>query len=748
MAAARTPRPPVSQPVADEHFQIDWRPAVAGLKRFWYVAVLVGLPLGAGGAYAAWIYIPAPYVASAELYMRSYVDRVAFSTSEQQASFRTRKQTNQKLLRSREVLTAALRNAEVANTPTLQEVPDPVVHLQKHLSVGSPGAEFISVGLSGEHAEDLPVIINGVVDAYMKEVVVGSMDDREGKLANLRQVLATAEDALDLKRKQYQQFVEASQGGVASTIMAEQRHAGLQELRTMLRGEVTRTELELIRERAKQSYRDSVDDEFELGDEQLAALVADLPEYKQAEEVARAAETYVGKLERSKGADSTSPTLATARAEATRRQAELKELQVSLRPHVKEQLKNSWEAQGEAGDQKLSETIAQLESFRNNLRQQLEENQIEERQAGKESVGLRRLEAELLRKEELVNLLATEAERREFEISNATPPIAVQEDAVVPRTRNDGKRIKTAVLVGGGGVGFGMALAAGLGFLFTSVQRTQDLKGNLAIDLFGTLPHLPRGGAGAGAGQRGSDWNEALKESVDAARVVLLRKLGDGRGQTPESRLDAGGRVVLISSAVASEGKTTLSCHLAASLARTGRRVVLVDADLRRPSTHRVFGCESGPGLSDVLRGEKSAEEVEIPLHGSELRLIPAGDVCDTALAGFGTAAMAECLDDLRARYDIVIVDSPPALPVSDGLMLAEHVDGVMFAVRRGVTRLRNVAAALERFQAVGVPVLGAVAIGMDDEVGRYGYAPGRYPYAKHRQARLLERTPAQAAKI
>ncbi len=744
MAAPRTPRSSSAKPVADEQFQIDWRPAVAGMKRFWYVIAFVGLPLGAAGAYAAWINIPAPYGATAELYMRSYDDRVAFKTNEAKASFGTRKETGIRRIRSREVLTAALRNPEVANTETLREPEDPVVWLQKNLRAGSAGTEFIKVSLSGERPEELPIIVNGVVEAYMSEIVVGSMEDREGKLDNLRKVLATAEDALDLKRKQYKEFVKASGSGVASTIMAEQRHAGLQELRTLLRGEVTRTELELIREEAKRSYRQSTDGEFELSDEQLAALVAGLPEYKAAEEAYGAASVYVRKLERSKGADSTSPTLAAARSAVEARQADLEQLRVSLRPRVREQMQAEWERRGELSDQQLNESIARLESFRDSLRQQLEENQVEEREAGEESVGLRRIEAELTRKEGLVELLATEAERREFEISNATPPLAVQEDATVPRQRDNGKRVKMAVVAGGGGVGLSMALAAGLGFLFTSVQRTQDIKGNLSIDLFGTLPHLPRGGAGSR--RRGGDWNEALKESVDSARMVLLNKLENEAYGTADDRVDGGGRVVLVSSAVASEGKTTLSCHLAASLARTGRRVVLVDADLRRPSTHQVFGCEDGPGLADILRGEKSPEEVEIPLHGSELRLIPAGDVCETALSGFATPAMARCLDDLRARFDLVIIDSPPILPVADGLSLAGHADGVMLAVRRGVTRLRNVSAALERFQSVGVPILGAVAIGMDDEVGRYGYAPGRYPYAKSKQARLVNRPRAAAA--
>ena len=735
--------PPSAAPGSSEEggFQLDWRPAVEGLKRFWYLIPVIGLPLGAAGAYGAWMQIPAPYSTKAELYMRSYDDRIAFKTNEAKASFGTRKQTILKRIRSRDVLTAALRNPAVAETPTLRDLPDPVAYLQQGLNVGSAGTEFITIGLSGEKPADLPVIVNGVVDAFMSEVVTGSMEDRERKLAELRDVFAKADDSLEMKRKQYAQFVEASGSGVASTVMAEQRHAGLQELRTMLRGEIARTDLELIRERAKRSYRDSSETSFDLGEAQLDALVTDSPEYREAQEAVAAKEKYVGSLEKNKGRDSTSPTLAAARAEVESRRARLAALRTELAPRVEERLRGEWEARDEAGDRTLDETIARLESFGASLRQQLEENKVEEQTAGAESVGLRRMEAEMARKEGLVELLATEAERREFEISNATAPISVQEEAIVPRTRDTGKRLKTAVMAGGGGVGLSVALAAALGMLFTNVQRTQDLKSRLSIDLFGTLPLLPRGGAG-GAG-RAAKWGDALKESVDAARMALLRKLrADGAGT------DGGGRVLLVSSAVAAEGKTTLSCHLAASLARTGRRVVLVDADLRRPAVHQVFGCESGPGLADVLRGEADPADVEITVRGSDLRLVPAGRVCETALAGLGTAAIAEYLADLRVRFDIVVVDSPPVLPVADGLILADHVDGVLFAVRRGVTRLRNVAAALARFEATGVTVVGAVAIGMDDETGRYGYAAGRYAYSYAKPPRLANRPAVPASKI
>ena len=190
-------------------------------------------------------------------------------------------------------------------------------------------------------------------------------------------------------------------------------------------------------------------------------------------------------------------------------------------------------------------------------------------------------------------------------------------------------------------------------------------------------------------------------ESVDAARTVLLRdcKVGDLRS-------------VMITSASKGEGKSSLASHLAISVARTGRRVLLADFDLRSPSAHRLFDIPAGPGIAELLRGEADLDDVVCAVT-SDLDVAPAG-ACDAqAVRTLGQGALPELIAALKARYDFVVIDSAPLLPVADSLLISQHADAVLLSVYREVSRLPAVFAGYERLTALGVRVLGVVVTGV-----------------------------------
>ena len=715
--------PRAGGPVEDDGLAIPWRPVAESALKYWWVILLLGPPLGAGLAYAAWVYTPAPYSAKAELYLQSYQDRIAFRTNEAMASFGTRKQTLQKRIRSRDVATAALRDAALAQSPTLRGREDPVRYLQGKLRVGSNGTEFITVSMSGERPEDLPVIVNGVVRAFMEEVVVGGENDRRRRLIELRDVLSGIDAELKLKQKELAEFVENSTAGVASTTMMEQRQASQLKMRELLRGELARVDLELIQTRARQTYYDAkTEGDLELPEEVLDVLVRQEEVYKEAASRAERAASLARRYEANQRSDS--PKLADARAEAASAEGGLEELAESLKPQVLQRLREQRLRDQQKGGQKIGDTIAALETLRAALDSESRAIQFEESRSGAESLDLLRMEKDLERRESMREQVASEIERRQFELRNAEMPVAVHETAVLPTSRDTGKRMKMAAMGGLGGFGAVAGLVALLGSLGHRVTRTAELERALPVNVVGALPHLPKGGAAGG--KASVRWEGALRESIDAARTVLLREIEQH-----------GRKVILVSSAVSGEGKTALSCHLATSLARTGRRVALIDADLRRPAVHRVFGAEVSPGLADVLRGDVTHDDAVVGVESTGLEFVPAGEICEEALAGLGTANIDAYLQSLRERYDCVLIDSPPVLPVSDGLVLARSVDGVMFAVRRGVSRVRQVSAAIGRFESIGAPVLGAVAIGMSDTSGAYGDYAGRYPYTRTRPKRI-----------
>jgi polysaccharide biosynthesis transport protein len=294
----------------------------------------------------------------------------------------------------------------------------------------------------------------------------------------------------------------------------------------------------------------------------------------------------------------------------------------------------------------------------------------------------------------------------ELEILNvelqAPPRVRLIETAELPRTKDEPNRLKK---VGMAGLG---TLAAVLGcvslweFRARRIDSVDEVVRGLGLRLVGALPARPEWNGLRGASEaRVQQWESQMVESVDAARTALLH------ASAVESI-----RVVMVASAVGGEGKTSLACHLAASLARAGRRTLLVDGDLRRPAVHQMFDLPAGPGLSEVLRGEAGLDDVIRPVSATGLGVIPAGRCDGKVVRALAREDLRALLGRLRQRYDFVVIDSAPVLPVADALLIGQHVDAVLFSILRGVSRVPTVYAAYERLSSLGIRQLGAVVTG------------------------------------
>jgi capsular exopolysaccharide synthesis family protein len=241
------------------------------------------------------------------------------------------------------------------------------------------------------------------------------------------------------------------------------------------------------------------------------------------------------------------------------------------------------------------------------------------------------------------------------------------------------------------------------------VNSSDEVTFGLGIPTVGTVPVLPprvlRAALGSGAVRDGY-WQARLTESVDALRTFLLRALSEGP------------HVVMVTSAVQGEGKTSLASQLAASLARAWRKTLLIDGDLRKPAAHKLFELPVEPGLSEVLRGELDLGDVIRPTALGRLWLMPAGSWDAHALQALAQEGAGNFFEQLREEYEFVIVDSCPVLPVTDTLLLGQHVDTVLFSVLRGTSRLPTLYAAWQRLAALEIPVLGAVVAGGNSVLG------------------------------
>jgi len=185
-------------------------------------------------------------------------------------------------------------------------------------------------------------------------------------------------------------------------------------------------------------------------------------------------------------------------------------------------------------------------------------------------------------------------------------------------------------------------------------------------------------------------------------------------------------RSVIITSPNKGDGKSLTAANLALTMAQEfHQRVLLVDADLRRPSIHHLFGINETPGLTDVLMGGSTIENalVDIPEH--HLTVLPSGLVPVHPAELLGSAGMRRVIDTLRTRYDRVILDMPPVAPLADVSIAAGLVDGIVMIVRAGVTpkpAIERALSGLEMSKVVGLVLNDAGAEG-----GGYGYGGYRY---------------------
>jgi capsular exopolysaccharide synthesis family protein len=165
--------------------------------------------------------------------------------------------------------------------------------------------------------------------------------------------------------------------------------------------------------------------------------------------------------------------------------------------------------------------------------------------------------------------------------------------------------------------------------------------------------------------------------------------------------------VVLVTSPGRSEGKSLTAAALALTLAHEyERRICIVDADLRAPRLQRLLGVPDGPGLSDVLTGESCLEDAMVSLEDCQMTIVTAGRASGHPAELLGTAAMRSTIDQLRSRFDHIVIDTPSVIPLADVGVLAPLVDSVLLVVRAGVTRrpaIHDAIAAIDRAKLVGV---------------------------------------------
>jgi capsular exopolysaccharide synthesis family protein len=235
----------------------------------------------------------------------------------------------------------------------------------------------------------------------------------------------------------------------------------------------------------------------------------------------------------------------------------------------------------------------------------------------------------------------------------------------------------------------------------------------LGMRVIGTIPCFPsRASLKAGGAEQNQNWRFILNESVNSTRTMLLHT---AKTQSMQ--------VIMVTSAMQGEGKTSLSSQLATSMATAGLRTLILDCDLRNPSIHRLFDVALTPGCSEILCQEVDVSDAVQPTSVPNLWMIPAGQCSNRVISALAQGHPLETLfNRLRGQFDFIVVDCCPVLPVADALLVGQHVDGVVFSILQDISQLPKVIDASERLTQLNIPLLGAVVNGIKVDTHAYGY--------------------------
>ncbi len=199
--------------------------------------------------------------------------------------------------------------------------------------------------------------------------------------------------------------------------------------------------------------------------------------------------------------------------------------------------------------------------------------------------------------------------------------------------------------------------------------------------------------------------------------------------------------VMMVTSAMPTEGKTVVSSNLALSFAQTGAKTLLIDTDFRRGRLHRLFGYRKQPGLSGVLLGQHTLEEAIRPTSHENLFIVSAGQHLETGTELLGSQQFKDAMVTLRQRFDRIVVDTPPVLGLSETSVIQSQIDGVLFVIWSGHTPLKAVKAAIEMLQSNGANFYGFILNRLDlsASANYYQYYYYSHDYYYHYTPRPLE---------
>jgi succinoglycan biosynthesis transport protein ExoP len=673
------------------------------LRRRWLLALVLGLILGGLATVAMW-YTPvfSKSGAYALVKINATPTNIVFAQHESVVDYEKYQKTQAVQVKSQQVLKAALAQPQVAELPVVREQFSALEWLERDLTADFlTGPEILRISLKGDKQDQLAIVVGAVATEYLREAREREKNERNTRYELVNAELTKEKERLRTKQLALKQLMGPGDDGSAGVRLKtkEQMAAAEKQLDTA-QTELMQLQIEQEARQKRGAAPPTNLPDYAIDDALNERMLKDpllAPRFVRKAQL----EAEIADIERLAAVGTAEARSAKQRRELEAIDRELSARKLQMRDQVVRALEDKAQGQTRMDNLQLEQKIAGLKKLEELLKEKL--NRLgDAAHSGKTAVDLDWLQAEITQTEGTVKKVEEKAESLRIELGAPSRVELMQEAVVAPR--DDRKQMQLA-----GMAGIGMFAAAVFGiswveFRARRVSSLDEVSQGLGMKLLGAVPKLPervRRRLGDPGAARDFYWHNLLTESVDVTRTLLVH----------QSQTD-GTQVVMVTSALEGEGKTSLASQLAASLARSGRKTLLIDCDLRKPAMHKLFDLPLEPGLSEVLRGEVHLSDAVRPTRLSRLWLIAAGIWDAHATQALAQENVQALFEDLRGQFDFIVIDSSPVLPVADTLLIGQHVDGVVFSILRDQSRLPRVYAAYQRLAMLGVRMLGAVVHG------------------------------------
>lgn len=605
------------------------------------------------------------------------------------------------MLKDETLLGEVLQDAGVRATQWFNEQQqhrrEPLIVLKEYLGVRQvPQTSFLEVSFSTHAPDDAPVIVNTVVAKYLNKVTDISDTELKAELASVNKRIENLQVEQEQIRKERERFLQNQIGTVGLT-------AGINvitETWRTLSDQVTRLESEKLQYQTAYENMNAVDasqlaispqmTQMIQRDPQVAALQNQLLNLRQ--ELQARQEEGLGPNHR---------ILTDIQARITVVNDALLELQRQREAEIRESEINSaytFYINAAQAEIQLRERLMEAESRQSDLDRNLAIYQNFEERIQEKTEQLKQVTAY---RDQLNMVIAERGAVRVKQRVRAIKPLE-------PYFPNFKIMIPAGAMAG---LMLGLGLALLLEFMDTSVKTTRDLVRHVHVPILGTVPDL--------------DDEEVDLEKIELAVHLAPRSMIAEAFRTFRANLALSApleqqRTVLITSAKPEEGKTAVSINLATAIGQSGRRVLLVDANLHQPALQKHFPQLPAEGLSNILIGQRTLDDCIYHSELPNLDLINSGPIPPNPAELLAGAYMEKFLKEAVERYDQVILDGPPVLLLSDALVMAGAVDGVILVCRAKKSQRGTVLRAREQLEQVNSRILGAVLNAV--QVARGGY--------------------------